>query len=667
MDNFKSKYRPEIDGLRAFAVTFVIINHFNKNLLPSGYLGVDIFFIISGFVITSSIIGRKNNNFKEFILGFYRRRIKRLFPALIFFVLIMSIAICMVNPEPQLNLRTGFTSLFGISNIYQIKQATNYFHEGTQLNVFTHTWSLGVEEQFYFIFPFLIWVTGLRRKTKLGFKNYFFTILSLSFISLILFVYFSFTNGSISYFSMPTRFWEISAGSLLFLSVKKDNDSIDNSNELISLCIFLAIVGTMFLPIKYSVLATILVVILSSAFIYSLRKGSLIFNLLTNKKIVFIGLISYSLYLWHWGVLSLSRWTVGINKWTIPVQLTLIFALALISYKYIETPLKVKIWSKKDSTVILKGISLLILSGLFIQVLDDKLSKKLYTGDKELLDIVARGNRLNDPTTIYGKTFGGRDCYLTSNNDVNKLIDEKKCTIGNFERAKQRVLVIGNSMTASFLNAFEEVVKDNNSVFLTSSLGSSPVSNIPNRTFWNLANDYYWNKLIPSLLEKLEEGDVVFIMSAIEEENLNNQDYIHLLEEGLEDFSKKLSERSIKLLFLNTIPLYFKDKDNNVCSVINATSNWFNTYSKCNPVYKPKNIYLKERAMLTKTLEDLERKKILNYVDLIDIFCPSELCTFWDKDGIPLYRDGHHPSVYGARQSSEIIKMSLDKLNEKNN
>ena len=103
----KSRYRPEIDGLRAFAVIVVIINHFNKEILPNGYLGVDIFFVISGFVITSSFYQRPSKNFKDFISRFYERRIKRLVPALLVFILIMSIAICLFNPKPILSLRTG--------------------------------------------------------------------------------------------------------------------------------------------------------------------------------------------------------------------------------------------------------------------------------------------------------------------------------------------------------------------------------------------------------------------------------------------------------------------------------------------------------------------------------------------------------------------------------
>ncbi|MFM9088559.1 MAG: acyltransferase family protein, partial [Cyanobium sp.] len=151
------KYRPEIDGLRALAVIAVILNHIQPSLLPSGYLGVDIFFVISGYVITGSLINKEAASIGDQLSSFYVRRIKRLFPALITCIVITAILICLFNPEPAESLQTGMAALLGGSNLYLFERATDYFASSTQLNVFTHTWSLGVEEQFYFFYPIFLW------------------------------------------------------------------------------------------------------------------------------------------------------------------------------------------------------------------------------------------------------------------------------------------------------------------------------------------------------------------------------------------------------------------------------------------------------------------------------------------------------------------------------
>ena len=169
----KNNYRPEIDGLRAFAVIAVIINHFNKVLLPSGYLGVDIFFVISGYVITSSLAVRRSEKFSQFIVSFFDRRIKRIVPALIPFTIITGLIICFFDPYPEKTLITGITSLFGLSNFYLLQISTDYFADSTQFNAFTHTWSLDVEEQFYLVFPLLIWFSGFAKQTRNSVRNLF--------------------------------------------------------------------------------------------------------------------------------------------------------------------------------------------------------------------------------------------------------------------------------------------------------------------------------------------------------------------------------------------------------------------------------------------------------------------------------------------------------------
>ena len=339
-----SRYRPEIDGLRAFAVVAVIINHFNKDILPGGYLGVDIFFVISGYVITSSLLGRSSKDFKDFISGFYERRIKRLVPALSVFVLITSIVICLFNPSPGLSLRTGLTSLFGLSNLYLLKQSTDYFAQSTELNVFTHTWSLGVEEQFYILFPFLIWFSGFGRQTTNGARNLFLIVGSLTITSLIGFLYLYPTNQSAAYFLMPSRFWEMAAGCLIFIGFQK-RASVEQFLEKVPPLLVLAlIVGVMYLPMSLAATSTIAVVALSSILIACLKKQTAAFEVFTNPNVVYIGLISYSLYLWHWGVLAISRWTIGIHWWSVPFQIALMLGLAIASYRWIETPLRKGNW-----------------------------------------------------------------------------------------------------------------------------------------------------------------------------------------------------------------------------------------------------------------------------------------------------------------------------------
>ncbi len=328
----KASYRPEVDGLRALAVIAVIINHFNKDILPSGYLGVDIFFVISGFVITSSLAGRSSKSIGDFLTGFYVRRIKRLVPALVLFTVINGILICLYSPTPDVSLKTGLAALFGSSNLYLLKESTDYFAAATELNVFTHTWSLGVEEQFYFLFPLVVWFTGFGRLTAKGARNLFVTIGILAVISFISFVYLYQTNQPAAYFLMPTRLWELGAGCLLFLGLNHSDRFLRTLKLVPSLAVTAAIVMVLYTPLRFAVSATVVVVILTVIWIGCLRSGTATYSLFTYKPLVYIGQISYSLYLWHWGVLSISRWTVGIYGWTVPFQLALMMIFAMASY-----------------------------------------------------------------------------------------------------------------------------------------------------------------------------------------------------------------------------------------------------------------------------------------------------------------------------------------------
>ena len=159
-------YKIEIDTLRAVAVIAVIINHISTDWLPSGYLGVDVFFVISGYVVSSSIKNSSYNSFREMLQTFYSKRIKRLFPALytiVFFFTFLSLLFVINNKD---SIKTGMYSLFGLSNMFLLIHEFDYFSEGSSLNLFTHTWSLGVEEQFYIFFPMILYFLGFSNSNK---------------------------------------------------------------------------------------------------------------------------------------------------------------------------------------------------------------------------------------------------------------------------------------------------------------------------------------------------------------------------------------------------------------------------------------------------------------------------------------------------------------------
>jgi peptidoglycan/LPS O-acetylase OafA/YrhL len=224
--------------------------------------------VISGYVITASLYETSDRNLAEFLFGFYSRRIKRLAPALILCVLITSLLISFFNKNPLSSLETGGASLFGLSNLYLLKQATDYFGASAQLNVFTHTWSLGVEEQFYVVFPFIIWLAGFGRQHKQG-GGLFIIIGLLALGSLTAFVRLSISHNPVAFFLMPTRFWELSAGCLVFVAQTASrwlvlDLQVTRVGSLVTMPVLVAI---LFIPDEYSAYSTIAVVLLTASLI----------------------------------------------------------------------------------------------------------------------------------------------------------------------------------------------------------------------------------------------------------------------------------------------------------------------------------------------------------------------------------------------------------------
>ncbi len=418
----EGKYRPEIDGLRAFAVVAVIINHFNKDILSSGFLGVDIFFVISGYVITSSLAARKSENFWDFISGFYKRRIKRLIPALFTCVLLSSLIVFAIVPEPQIIIRTAISSLFGISNVYLFKNLDGYFTESADLNIFTHTWSLGVEEQFYFIFPLLVSVAGFHKNKLKGSERLIKSITILSIISLIFYIVFNNLNqSSLAYFFMPFRFWEMALGSLTYLLVSKNYNFLTYLKNLSPSLILSLMITILFLNRSNIVLSTVLINFLTCLLIINFYKQSRIKNFFKNKVILYIGSISYSLYLWHWSILSIARWTIGVNKITVlPLALTILI-VSHLSFKYIENTFRYSLNKRNLNIILINFISLFSLSFTLyiVQRIETHFHRYLFIGKRPESNQI---QTINSQTLYFIGDSYARDLYTLTRPSKNLKI-----------------------------------------------------------------------------------------------------------------------------------------------------------------------------------------------------------------------------------------------------
>ena len=367
------KYRPEIDGLRAIAVISVIIYHLNENWLPGGFLGVDIFFVISGFLITGIIITEIQQNSFSF-KQFYTRRIKRIYPAFITVMALVSFiasAIFIYNDFNKLRKTIELAIAF-LSNFY-LGLTQGYFDLSANENPALHIWSLAVEEQYYLIFPLIL---------ILAYKNFreikvlfiitlilFFILLSTSFIPASF--YKEVLHQPNIYYLSNLRFPELLVGSLLAiyhcsnkiqLSTQVSNILAILSTLLLFSCLFLMNNDIAFIP----GVTLILPCIFTALIIHTTSQNNIIKLCLSNKAIVFIGKISYSLYLYHWIFIALAYYITGekqINNQSIAIVTVLTIIFSVLSYYLIEQPIRKSKLTFKQSFLYIYFIPSLLLLG----------------------------------------------------------------------------------------------------------------------------------------------------------------------------------------------------------------------------------------------------------------------------------------------------------------
>jgi peptidoglycan/LPS O-acetylase OafA/YrhL len=419
-------YRPEIDGLRAVAVLAVVLFHYFRESAPAGYLGVDIFFVLSGYLITSLIVNDLSNK-KFSIVNFYNRRLRRIFPALIVVIIFsLFLGIVIFLPSNLIGLaRSIIYALIFLANVYFWRD-TNYFSPDAETKPLLHLWSLSVEEQFYIFFPLMLaflvrrWLRGtLSVVVAMTFGSYLLSVAALKFGA-----------GSPAFFLLPTRIWELGLGAMIALMPPA---RLGLRSSLIAFVGFLFMMGGLFFatdtvfPLMPS--GTLAVIGAGLMIQFARDPKSTLVRLLRLRPMVFVGLISYSLYLWHWPIIVFVRYFLV-------RELTLIetfgcflaaFSLASLSWRFVEKPFRNPAMPIKTVRWV-AGLSSLAAVALSAAVIaSDGLPSRLDTRAAMLNEAV--GTNYRCPVANYLAFGASRACIL--NLPTRNIRDARAVLMGN--------------------------------------------------------------------------------------------------------------------------------------------------------------------------------------------------------------------------------------------
>ncbi|MDR2300432.1 MAG: acyltransferase [Deltaproteobacteria bacterium] len=440
-----NKYRPEIDGLRAISIIFVMLYHADFHIFTGGYIGVDIFFVISGYLITGIILDDLQLN-KFSFLNFYERRVRRILPPLYFMLIITTIIsfYLLLPNELIFYSKSIFYTILFISNIL-FYNFSGYFNDIARENVLLHTWSLSVEEQFYIFLPLIIFIV-LKK-----FNKYLILIIgtfaSISFLASETVLFF---NTRLVFYLIPFRAWELLAGSWLAAWPKTRDQqwgtSAPNCFSAVGLILILAPALLYNDQSMFPALAAV-PVILGSVLLIKLGLNGFMGKILSTRIFVIIGKLSYPLYLWHWPIFVLfKQYKMSILTTNEKIIcLLLAFLMSSISFYLIEKPIRFKLIFKSTKSVFfLMGIFMVI----FLTV--------------TLIIFIEKGFifRLTDQAlSYYIETESETPSYQINCPTKYQFGSENLCVLGSELNENPSFVLWGDSHAAAWAHGLDEIAK----------------------------------------------------------------------------------------------------------------------------------------------------------------------------------------------------------------
>lgn len=607
----KPGYINHIQSLRAFSVLLVFFFHCNLEFFSNGYLGVDIFFVISGYVITKILeenyFKNKDNQFKNF----YVKRIIRIAPVYFTVITFFFLIFLVIGPLTDLDYilkKIKYVITFG-SNFYYLNYNKEYFENVFQ-DPLNHTWSLGVEMQFYLFFPFLIFL--LKKNFYRNSKKKILTIIIVFGIILTLFF---FKNANLTFYSPLFRFWEFLLGSLAYyLHIEKKKFITDDKSFIFLIIIFFIII---FSNADNKFLNLLLITTITFLFLVFKKDQSDFNSIFNNNILLHLGNISYSFYLWHLPILYFFNIYFE-EKFKLVFAFLITFIFSHFSYIFIEKKFK-NFKININLKFLFLNIAIVILSLMILNLHYHKI-KNFIINNNYLEKKFSLTKRINYTEIKINNNEIYKFCTKESKNyNLNHYSLRKECL--KITDKETLIYVEGDSHSAMFLPLILAYDKFKNVYYI---------------------NNYnYSYKEVNEQLKNFQ--NILYIKS------INNLDELVLLEKNIHKFDKK-----INFLLFTPIPNYYDDKIRAVECLIQNKDCFF----AIDQDYKIRNL-----DIFNKKINQLkESKKNLIFFDPYQILCPEKNCYIYNtKKELLIYRDGTHLTIEGSLVLKEKFFLFLNK------
>jgi peptidoglycan/LPS O-acetylase OafA/YrhL len=627
-------YRPDIDGLRAVAILMVLIYHCFPSVLKAGFIGVDIFFVISGYLISSIIFKNLEQNtfsFKEF----YSRRIRRIFP-----VLIIVLTSCLIfgwfflyqEEYQEIAFHSASSAIF-LTN-FQLLKESGYFDNEATLKPILHLWSLSIEEQFYILWPLLLWLIFRKKHNSHNFLFISCFIAILSFIANILIV----KHHPEAAFYLPfCRFWEIMIGGILAY-LQLHQKQFDHQNSTIKFILassnYKSIFGILLIILSLFIIDRhqqfpgyfALLPCLGAFLIISAGANNNINRyFLANKLMVSIGLISYPLYLWHWPLISFA--TIIKGKEPRPELMALIIflsvVLAYLSYKFIETPIR---HGKKD-----RGKIIITLVGLMVII---------FTASSVIIKMKGIEDRGNSKKYLLIRTMNRGQAKIDDClSQYPQIKDLTYCQISG--SGENKILVIGDSHSQAIFNGYSQTLKNQDyQIIHLANSGCpfyTPNKDLDDKPIVGGQDIASCNKMFQQIIDIVAQEKPQQILFANNGWIYRQADFESAMQATLQMLPSKIPiTYFLQIPKMPFMPL----------SCISRSSNQELELSKCSFARKLHNQNIAEYLTIISNLVNAHQN--LNIIDPSEAICDANMCYGLVNQEFLYAKDGSHLSISGG-------------------